>query len=111
MKTRQEQMEEEALAYHESNPDVWENFVWFTFDRINKGYKNYSTKAIFERIRWEMHRSEVNSDSEFKLPNNHTAFYARWFMNTYPEHKGFFRTRTQTSNFKPARFTPPKKVA
>lgn len=108
MKTRQEQMEEEALTYHKNNPDVWENFVLFTLDRINRGYKRYSTKAIFERIRWEMNRSEIVGDSEFKLPNNHTAFYARWFMDAYPEHKGFFRTRTQTSSHKPARFIPPK---
>ena len=106
MKTRLEEMEENAIIYHENNPQVWEKFVEFTFDRINKGYKHYSTKAISERMRWEMTREEAEGGIVYHLPNNYTAFYGRWFMKNYPEYKGFFRTATQTSAFKRA-----KKVA
>jgi len=76
--------------FHDKNPRVWELLQRFTFEVINKGFKNYSVKAVFERIRW--HTDVETSDPEFKLSNNHTAYYSRMFMDKYPEHEGFFRT-------------------
>jgi hypothetical protein len=40
-------------------------------------------------------------DGSFKLNNNYHAFYARSFMEIYPEHDGFFRTRRQISEEQP----------
>jgi hypothetical protein len=31
-------------------------------------------------------------DEEFKLPNNHRAYYARKWLDVHPEHPGFFHT-------------------
>jgi hypothetical protein len=78
--------------FHDNNPRVWELLQRFTFEVINNGFKNYSVKAVFERIRW--HTDVETSDPEFKLSNNHTAYYSRMFMDKYPEHEGFFRTHT-----------------
>ena len=69
----------------------------FTMDRIGKGFANYSAKAIFERIRWEVDSVGADGKLEFKLNNNWPSFYARRFMKMYPEYQGFFRTRRQTS--------------
>lgn len=74
-------------------------FCQFTLDRIRRGFKNYSADAIFHRIRWEMQKPDYEVGKEFKLNDHYTAFYARAFMKSFPEHYGFFRTRTQVSRY------------
>ena len=104
--TRLEEMREQCKRFHEKHPEVWDLFVRFTFEMINKGFKNYSAQhGIFARIRWEM---DAGGDglSQFKINNNYSAFYARRFMKMYPEHDGFFRTREQTSEDKEATNLP-----
>ena len=64
-------------------------FEEFAFQMINRGYKNYSVNAIFERIRWE---KDAGGDgiTQFKIGNNYRAFYARAFMKKFPEdYKGY----------------------
>ena len=95
-KTRADEMLEHVHDFHEQHPEVWDLFVRFTFEMINRGFNNYSANAIFERIRWEKD-SGGDGKTQFKLNNNYRAFYARRFMNIMPEHLGFFRTRLQTS--------------
>jgi len=97
MKTRHEEMREQVQAYHKKHPEVWELFCDFTFQMVRRRYKHYSAKAVFERIRWE---KDAGGDgvTQFKVGNNHPAFYARAFMKKYPEHDGFFRLREQTSH-------------
>ena len=92
---RQQEMRDQCVAFHKANPHVWVLFQAFTFDRIRKGYENYSVNGIFERIRWEV--GYGSGDGSFKLNNNYRPFYARRFMAMYPEHEGFFRTRKQIS--------------
>ena len=96
MDDRHEEIRQQVIEFTKDNPDVWRLFCGFTFDRINKGFKNYSANAIFERIRWE---KDIGGDgvTSFKLNNNYRAFYARAFMRKYPQHDGFFRTREQVS--------------
>ena len=98
---RRDEMAEQCTAFHERHPEVWDLFVQFTNEMIQKGFRNYSVNAIFERIRWE---KDAGGDgtSSFKLNNNYRALYARRFMRMYPEHQGFFRTREQTSEDMPA---------
>ena len=105
MKTRHEEMREQCIAFHNKHPEIWDLFVHFSYQMINRGFKNYSAKAIFERIRWE---KDAGGDgvTVFKVGNNHPAFYARAFMKKYPQHEGFFRLRKQTSEGKPATYMP-----
>ena len=104
-KTRLEEMKEQCNKFHAEHPEVWDLFVKFTFQMINRGYKNYSAKGVFERIRWE---KDAGGDgvTQFKLGNNYTAFYSRRFMRIYPEHDGFFRLRQQTSESRDATNLP-----
>ena len=97
MKTREEEMNEQAEEFHKKYPRVSILFVKFTKEIIDRGYKHYSVNAIFERIRWETDVPDVNGKTQFKLSNNHRAWYARKFMETFPEYKGFFRTRPRIS--------------
>ena len=94
--TRLDEMRDQVSAFHNKHPEVWDLFVKFSFEMITKGYKNYSVKGVFERIRWEM---DAGGDgvTTFKLNNNYTAFYSRRFMKAYPQYNGFYRTRKQTS--------------
>jgi hypothetical protein len=82
--------------WHRTNPHVYELFKQFTFDVIRRGHKHYSSKAIFERIRW--HTEIETAGEEFKMSNNYTPYYARLFMKDFPEHAEFFRTKTLRSD-------------
>lgn len=77
--------------YHQENPIIWEKFKELTFKAINKRFKNYSSKGIFELIRWHT-KGDIKADG-LKINNNYTADYARMFMDRFPQYKGFFRTR------------------
>lgn len=82
--------------FHKENPHVYDLFQNFTLDVIARGHKHYSAKAVFERIRWHTD-VETKCEREFKLSNNHTAYYARFFHHCYPQHNGFFRTKETRS--------------
>ena len=104
MRSRADELRESVQQFHREHPAVWTLFCEFTQDRIARGFKNYSVKAIFERIRWETDQSYADSCSQdFKINNNFPAFYARRWMKLHPEHDGFFRTRKQVSEDQPAR--------
>jgi hypothetical protein len=104
--TRQQQLDAAAASYIKVNPYAWIMFVRFTFAAISKGHKNFGVKSIFERIRWEA-TIENADELDFKINNNHAPYFARKFMLRYPEHKGFFRTRTQISKDWPSTDLPP----
>ena len=97
VKTRKDELEDAAREFHRQNPRVWELFIKFTHEMIARGFHNYSTNAIFERIRWETDTADVDGKSTFKLNNNHRPYYARWYMKQFPQHRGFFRVRELTS--------------
>ena len=95
--SRKDQIEYSAEAFNKTHPKVWDLFVTFTQELYVRGFRNYSANAVFERIRWETDQADVSGKSEFKLNNNYRAYYARWYMEYFPEHDGFFRTRRRTS--------------
>lgn len=95
-KTRADQIFEAFVEFFQANPSVWRLFKQFTFDAINAGRENYSSNAIFERIRWHVD-IDINTPGELKLNNNFRAYYARLFHLAYPKHSGFFRNRKRTS--------------
>jgi hypothetical protein len=96
-RTRHDELEQAAREFHAENPEVWRLFVRFTLEAVGRGFSAYSVAAIFERIRWETDVADAEGRSTFKLNNNHRASYARWFMATYPQCRGFFRLREQSS--------------
>ena len=99
---RYEQLKKEFEKFDQQNPKVWKLFVKFALDRANHGFKVYSVNAIFERVRWAMDETG-HKKYRVSLPNNHRSFYARKFMEEYPEQEGFFRTAVQSSKFKKAK--------
>jgi len=79
------------LDWHAANPHVYELFKHFAFEAIGKGHKRLSAWLVVNRIRWET--TVETSGDDFKLSNDFIAYYARLFMDDYPEHRGFFRTK------------------
>lgn len=82
--------------YDADNPDIYKEFCKFTKATIERGFKNYSAKGIFELIRWH---SGVSAKGSFKVNNNYTPYYARKFENDFPAYKGFFRKRDSKYDF------------
>lgn len=89
-------LSEKFSEFDKANPGVYFLFKRFANELINAGRKKISASLIIERIRWEVTISTI-SDDQFKVSNNHTAFYARKFMNDFPEHGEIFRTREQVA--------------
>lgn len=98
---RDEQMRLKAREFHLRNPEVWKLFCRFTFEKINAGYKHYSVRGIWHRIRWETPAGDDGKE-RFKLGDHHARFYGEGFMNLYPNHDGFFRTKNTNTASKPA---------
>jgi len=101
VKTRDDEMREQAVKFHERNPDVWKLFVRFTFEKINKGFRHYSVRGIWHRIRWETPAGDDGLE-RFKLGDHHARFYGDRFMRMYPKHAGFFRQKESKAKDQPA---------
>lgn len=80
-----------AAEFDQENPIVYSLFVKFAKQARSKGHQKFAAAAIFERIRWEIAIETTAED--FKLNNNHKAYFARKAMLEYPELSGFFNTR------------------
>lgn len=87
-------LEREWWEFHQKNPAIFQLFTRYTKQAVESGRDHYSAKAIIERIRW--HTMVETTGSEFKICNNHTAYYARHFVRCHPEHEGFFRMKNIT---------------
>jgi hypothetical protein len=74
----------EFLDYHSAHPEVYEHYKLEILNAIASGRDLYSSKIINEHNRW---------DRNYKISNNHTAYYARIFVEENPQYKGFFRFR------------------
>jgi len=98
--TRWDQLHANWLEYHKRNPEVWEAFVKFSFEAINRGFTKYGADAVLQRIRWETRAGD--GKPRLKISNNHSTFYARHFTIRFPEYEDFFVFKEQTSRRKPA---------
>ena len=77
--------------YDNDNPLIWQAFKKYTLEAIQAGKKHYSSKSIFERIRWE---TEIEAKGDrFKINNNYSADYARKFEEDFPHFAGIFEKR------------------
>ena len=85
-------LEAQFATFHSANPHVYDLYVKFARQAKARGYKKFSIAVITERIRWEV--ALTTTDAEFKINNNHKAYYARLLNNT-AEFKDFFRTKSQ----------------
>jgi len=76
--------------YDKENPHIWKEFVRIAKITQDKGFSRYSSKGIFELIRW--HTSARGNDG-FKLNNNYHADYGRKLMREVNGFEGWIKTR------------------
>ena len=86
-----EERKREWQDYHRENPLIWEYFERFAFEAVNKRHKKISHWLIINRIRWEV--NIVTTGEDFKISNDHIAFYARLWKAKHPAHKDLFTTK------------------
>lgn len=55
--------------------------------------KNYSARAIYQRLRWDSLFSD--SSEEYKITNNSSSYVARLLMLSQPEFSGMFTLRSK----------------
>ena len=77
----------------EKQPDLLPKLAEIARKLQARGYSKYSISGLFHILRWET--DETTGDLGLKVNNNHQPFAARELMETYPELKGFFKTREQ----------------
>ena len=87
-------LEQRFDAFHAANPHVYANLRRLALDAQRKG-RTVGIKMLFEVLRWQ-YAMQTTDDSDFKLNNSYTSFYARLLMEREPELQNYFETRTQT---------------
>lgn len=86
-------LEEQFVAFHQANPHIFDMLREMALELKTAGRKRYGISGLFEVLRWRY--AVKTSEPDFKLNNNHRAFYARKLMSYVPELRGFFATRAQ----------------
>ena len=85
-------IQERFMEFHQANPQVYIHLKEFALvAKYKGGFKQYSIKSLYERLRWEISMELHTKD--WKLNNDFTSRYARLLMDQEPELKGFFRVR------------------
>lgn len=80
-------------SFHHANPRVYQKLVLYA-RQWNRVHEHGSINLLFERVRWD-YVTDINSTDDFRLNNNHRAFYARLIEDREPDLRGFFRMRQQ----------------
>lgn len=86
---KSEPVEVRARRWIEKHPQIYRAFEQATLERIERGFRHYSAKAVVEYVRWH---TDTPGGSPFKIANAVTTYLALKFMNERPEHVGFFKT-------------------
>lgn len=86
-----DERKKEWLVWHNENPLIWRYFEKYAFEALNQGHKKISHWLIINRIRWEVYI--VTTGKDFKISNDHIAFYARHWRELHPQHKKLFNIK------------------
>jgi len=85
-------LERNFREFHRNNPVVYDLFKRFTNEVITAGHPRCSADAIVHRIRW--HTSvTLRSRDDFRICNNHVAYYACLWTDDHPHKEGFFQLK------------------
>ncbi len=77
--------------FNKENPHIYNEFEKQCLLAIGKGRTKISAKLIINWIRWnEFLRS---SDQNFKINDAYQSYYARYFVEQYPEYENVFEFR------------------
>lgn len=96
-------LEREFRDFHDANPEILRRIIDAARTLKRNGMSRCGVEFIFARLRW-VDIVETNRLDDYRLNNNHRAFYARLAMHAAPDLAGFFEVRVQKSaeDFDPA---------
>ena len=94
--SKREEMQARFDTFHAEHPQVWKLFLRFVKEALQAKRKRFGARMIWERMRWYS-LVEVDDGSDFKLNDHYPPFYARLFMDTYPQYAGFFEIREKAT--------------
>lgn len=77
--------------FHKDNPHIFTAFEEQALRAINKGRTKISAKLIINWIRW--HEFIESTDKNFRVNDAFQSYFARLFVEKYPEHKDIFEFR------------------
>jgi hypothetical protein len=88
-------LETQFWQFHNDNPDVYKYLIRFAKEYRSRRGKDsrLGIAVLYERVRWEV--SIAVDTRDFRLNNNHRAYYARLIMLQEPELKDIFKVRKQ----------------
>ena len=96
MKTRADEIKEHFIQFHKRYPSVFVLYKKLALDAKNAGFSKYSSRAIFNQIRW--HYTIDLRDCEFKLSDHYSPYYSRMLMATDSRFDKFFTIKRLTSS-------------
>tara|TARA_R100000655_G_scaffold55221_2_gene93274 strand:- start:1234 stop:1584 length:351 start_codon:yes stop_codon:yes gene_type:complete len=77
--------------FNKENPHVYREFEKQALMAINKGRTKISAKLIINWIRWNEFLK--TSDKNFRINDAYQSYYARYFVDQYPEYRECFEFR------------------
>ena len=77
--------------FNGENPHIFTAFEEQALRAIEKGRKKISSKLIINWIRWNEFLK--SSDKNFKINDAYQSYYARHFVEKYPQHREVFEFR------------------
>lgn len=77
--------------FNKENPHIFVAFEEQALRAIAKGRKKISAKLIINWIRW--HEFLESSDKNFKINDAYQSYYARFFIEKYPQYIDMFDFR------------------
>jgi hypothetical protein len=83
-------------AFHEENPHVYDNLKRKAIRLKRRGFEHWGIGGLFEVLRWQ--QAMKTTERDFKLNNNHRAFYARLLMLREAYLEGFFEVRSSVAD-------------
>lgn len=78
--------------FHSDNPQVYEALIHEGRELLARGHRKFNISLIYERVRWHVYMRTFDDQLDYKLPNNHRAYYARLIMRQEPDFEGVFNT-------------------
>lgn len=83
--------------YEEKNPHVYEAFKKNALELAKAGVRKTSAWLIINKMRWDSMVS-VNTELDYKIPNDFIGIYARRFMSEHPEYGSLFSVKSTKQN-------------
>ena len=84
-------LEAQFRRFHAQNPHVYVELVKLARQAKEAGWDTIGIKMLWEVLRWNV--LMATTDRQFKLCNNHHAYYARLIMKQEEDLAGIFRMK------------------